>query len=135
MRVCPLGYGTVPALRETRTETRVMATRAEVHALQAAAMDEAELQRKVEKAARDAGWRVWHPRIAVYSQGGWPDLVCAHPGQGRVIFRELKKQTGKVTDQQAEWLDTLTACGQDAAVWRPIDWVTGAITRELAGRG
>lgn len=111
-----------------------MATRAEVHALQAAAMDEAELQRKVEAAARAAGWRVWHPRIAVYSQGGWPDLVCAHPGQGRVIFRELKKQTGKVTDQQAEWLATLTACGQDVAVWRPIDWYDGTITRELAGQ-
>lgn len=111
-----------------------MATRAEVHALQAAAMDEAELQREVIKLATQHGWRSWHPTIAVYSKRGWPDLVLANPRQGRILFRELKQQTGKVSDSQQEWLDTLRACGQDAAVWRPIDWVTGTITRELAGR-
>ncbi len=108
-----------------------MATRAEIHALQAKAMTEADLQREVEKAAKQLGWRVWHPRIAVYSQGGWPDLCLAHPGQGRVLFRELKTEAGRVTPSQQDWLAALTACGQDAAVWRPIDWYTGRITKEL----
>lgn len=53
-----------------------MASKAEVHALQAAAMDEAELQREVEKAAKGAGWVTWHPTIAVYyPPGAYADKV------------------------------------------------------------
>lgn len=108
-----------------------MVTRAELHAAQARGMSEEELQRKVMGAAADLGWKTWHPTISIYSKRGWPDLVLAHPKRGRIMFRELKKETGDVSPSQQEWLATLTACGMDAAVWRPLDWVTGRITKEL----
>ena len=48
------------------------------------------------------------------------------------MFRELKKQRGKVTADQQEWLDALTADGMDADVWRPSDLLSGRVARELA---
>ena len=38
---------------------------------------------------------------------------------------------GRVTADQAKFLDALTAVGQDAAVWRPDDLVEERILNEL----
>lgn len=75
--------------------------------------------------ARARGWMVYHPRPARSSKGwrtpgqgtpvGFPDLVLARDGE--VLIRELKSETGRVTDAQQSWLD---ACGGE--VWRPSDW-------------
>jgi hypothetical protein len=79
--------------------------------------------------------RWYHARDSRRSPHGFPDLVVT--GR-RVLFRELKKQDGRLTGAQAAWLADLTAAGADAAVWRPSDLVSGAVARELlevAGRG
>lgn len=52
------------------------------------------------------------------------------PGAGD-IYRELKIQRGRLSRHQKEWLAALQEAGQDATVWRPSDWHSGRITREL----
>lgn len=70
------------------------------------------------------GWRT-----AVSGDGkGWPDLVIV----GRaLIVRELKSSAGKVRPEQVAWIAALQAAGVDVDVWRPEDWRSGRIEREL----
>ena len=77
------------------------------------------------------GWT--HHRRSEMTNPGWPDLVIKAPaGRAGVMFRELKKQRGRVTPDQQEWLDALTAAGMDADVWRPDSLLSGQIAHELA---
>ena len=94
-------------------------------------LTEAQLQRNVIQLAKACGWKCYHPRFSVGSEPGWPDLVMAHRQRG-FMFVELKSERGKLTDAQRDWLDTLTACGQDVRVWRPRDW--DEICRVLGSR-
>jgi hypothetical protein len=110
-------------------------------------MSESEFQASVIKTARDLGWGVslaawkrdnaeleaygqpsapleglvFHPRFSVGSEPGWPDLVLIRRRDQRVLFRELKSDRGVVHPRQAAVLELLSACGLDAAVWRPSD--------------
>ncbi len=59
---------------------------------------------------------------------GFPDLVLV---RDRTLFRELKQDGKYPTPEQKAWLDALVASGQDAKVWRPADWVSGLILKEL----
>lgn len=74
----------------------------------------------------------WHHETdSRKSKSGFPDLVIAGPGG--VIFVELKKQKGRVSAAQREWLMALTAAGASAYVWRPSDWpVAERVLRRLA---
>lgn len=51
---------------------------------------------------------------------GFPDMVALAPG-GKVAFIELKTKTGRVADNQSEWLDRLGAMGFPAVVIRSVD--------------
>jgi hypothetical protein len=54
------------------------------------------------------------------SGAGWPDLVCVRPP--RLIFAELKSETGALRPRQCEWLDVLRLLPQvEVFVW-PADW-------------
>jgi hypothetical protein len=64
------------------------------------------------------------------SASGFPDFVCVGP-RG-VLYRELKRQDKKPTPKQQEWLDALSAAGEDAGVWRPYDYLSHRVARELA---
>ncbi len=86
-----------------------------------AALTEAQWQRQIVSLARQFGWTVWHPTIAVYSKGGWPDLVLLRPP--RALFWEIKTERGKVSGDQQRMLDLLRACGLEVAVVRPSDWL------------
>ena len=106
----------------------------EYRAAQAKAMTEAQLQTQVLALARAFGWtRRFHATIAIRSVPGFPDLVLVHPGQRRVLWRELKTERGTVTGPQQDWLTDLAAAGQDAAVWRPTDLIAGRIEAVLRG--
>jgi hypothetical protein len=60
---------------------------------------------------------------------GYPDLtICGPCG---VIFRECKTEHGTVRPEQTAWIYALKAAGQNADVWRPRDWFSGKIEREL----
>lgn len=111
-------------------------------------MTEAALLEAIRRAASLQGWLVYHTHDSRRSEPGFPDIVLVQPAEmqtvqtyggpvqivgipGRVLFRELKTQKGKVTPEQARWLDALQRAGADVKVWRPFDWGGGMIEEEL----
>jgi hypothetical protein len=105
----------------------------EVHHARASenrAVDEQSFQAAVVEVARLAGWRAAHFRAARTAHGwkvpvtadgqGWPDLVLLRPP--RLAFVELKREGGKATVSQLEWLDVLPLLPQvETYLWRPSD--------------
>jgi hypothetical protein len=66
---------------------------------------------------------------------GFPDAVLARPARrgvpGRVLFCELKTDTGRLTPGQRRWAALLRDAGAEYFCWRPKD--LDAIGRELGG--
>lgn len=94
---------------------------------------EREWQVTIETLARWCGWRVYHTYDSRRSNAGFPDLVLVHP-DGRLIFAELKTETGKVTKAQEAWLHDLESADKPTAVvWRPssIDAAKKALERPI----
>lgn len=106
----------------------------EYRALQAKAMSERQLQELVISLAERMGWLAYHTFDSRRSQPGFPDLVLVHPRQRRILWRELKSETGTATAEQKVWISTLKLVGADVDVWRPRDWVSVRIERELRGQ-
>lgn len=95
-------------------------------------MSEKELQALVIDLARWNGYLHMHITDSRKSAGvGFPDLVLVHQRTGHLLFVELKSATGKLSDGQVAWLDALRAGGHRAVVWRPLDWQSGLIKRDL----
>jgi len=95
-------------------------------------MSERDFQAGVLKLARFHGFELrYHTHDSRRSAPGFPDLVLVNTRAGRVLFRELKTNKGRVTPDQQAWLDGLTACGMDAGVWRPDDLDDGRVLAEL----
>lgn len=74
--------------------------------------------------ASTRGWTYYHPPDNKPINGkiqqvvaGFPDLVLVK--NGTLVFAELKKETGKTSLEQDEWLAVLAACGNKCYVWRP----------------
>ena len=97
-------------------------------------MTEKALQEAVIKLAKYAGWWVYHPYDSRRSEPGFPDLAMVHVGRKMILFRELKAEKGRLTEDQDAWLTALTEAGADACVWRPEQWNDGTIERVLTGR-
>lgn len=73
----------------------------------------------------------YHTHDSRRSAAGWPDLaLCGDKG---FLLSELKAESGRLTDGQAEWGARLRHAGIRWAVWRPSDLRSGLIQRELAG--
>ncbi len=89
---------------------------------------EAQFLRQVIDLASILGWSNYHPWLSRFSPRGFPDLVLVRPP--RLIFAELKSETGKVTADQERWLELLRGCGVPAVGWRPSD--LDAIAKDLA---
>ena len=93
------------------------------------ALTEAEFQEQVIDLARLLGWRVAHFRAARTLRGwqtpvagdgkGFVDLVLA---RDRVMFVELKSDTGWLSEHQREWMIALRAAGAEVHVWKPALW-------------
>ena len=63
----------------------------------------------------------WPSRAERAKRAGFPDLVLIRPP--RVLFLELKRQTGRLSPIQREVIDQLDACpGVEVQVARPSDW-------------
>lgn len=95
----------------------------------AAKMTEAELEENIRDACKKLGILRFHVRISIGTTPGLPDDILIGP-RG-TLWRECKTAKGKVTAAQQEAGAALTAAGQDWAVWRPADWFSGRIQREL----
>ena len=82
---------------------------------------EADFQATILQAADLFGWWHYHVADSRRSRPGFPDLVLIKPP--KVIFLEVKRETGRLTGYQAEVLSMLSDCSVvDAAVVRPSDW-------------
>lgn len=102
---------------------------AEDHRLRA--ITEAQWQYQVEQLALTYGWRVFHApdnrpvtarsgrRYVQSVKAGFPDLVLVRGP--RLIFAELKSQTGRVAREQADWLTDLARASAETYLWRPAD--------------
>jgi hypothetical protein len=95
----------------------------------AAKMPERELQENVRQLCAGLGLYHFHPHNSTRSEPGWPDSTIV--GR-RVLFRELKSECGRLSPEQAEVGRRLKAAGENWRVWRPSDWLSGQIAKELA---
>lgn len=84
-------------------------------------MTEATLLTAVRKIARLTGWLTYHTHDSRRSEPGFPDLVLLHTRRHRLIFAELKTDTGRLTPDQENWLAALAETGHEIALWRPTD--------------
>lgn len=91
-------------------------------------VSETEFQEQVIDLAHLLGWRVHAERAAWTAKGyrtpiqgdkGYADLTLV---RDRVVFAELKSDTGTLRPDQREWLIALRAAGAEVHVWRPADW-------------
>lgn len=82
-------------------------------------ISEAEWQGLIVAFASFEDWAVFvNPKT---TEPGFPNLTIARPPEHLVVL--LKTQRSPVTKAQQDWLDTLTECKVETAVWRPTDWV------------
>lgn len=118
-------------------------TTAEYNDQVAKAMLERALQEQVRQLMQLHRWRHYHTHLAKHSPAGFPD-ECAIRGN-RLLFAELKREKGKTSPSQDEWLADLRAwaamltahlTGPGAPVlevylWRPSDLLSGRIAEVL----
>lgn len=82
-------------------------------------MSEASFQGAVLEIAALTGWLAYHPHDSRRSEPGFPDLTLVRE---RLVFAELKSDTGKLRPEQQTWFDALLAAGIEVYVWRPQNW-------------
>lgn len=82
------------------------------------ALTEKQFESQVKHLAKLFGWKYYHTFLSKWSVTGFPDCVFVRE---RVVYAELKSETGQPTPEQYEWLVTLTEAGQEVYLWRPDD--------------
>lgn len=99
-------------------------------------MMEVDWQRCVVNHAQRAGWLVYFIPDAMWRRAfkskipqhlgdrGFPDLILV---KDRVLFRELKRNTGKLSEHQKIWREAIINAGGDYDVWRPENLDTKVI--------
>lgn len=92
-------------------------------------MKEKHFQAHIIRFAKAHGWVVYHTYNSQRSEPGFPDLVLV---KDRILYRELKSESGKLTIYQQQWGKAITNAGGDWQVWRPSQ--LDAIHKELMGR-
>ncbi len=93
------------------------------------AMTERSLQASITELCQLLGVAWYHTYDSRRSKRGWPDLVLCGP-RG-FLTRELKTESGQLTDDQASWGRMLAVVGISWDVWRPADLRSGRIENEL----
>lgn len=86
-------------------------------------------QDMVATVASQNGWQVAHFMTAKlgdrhmtptkYDAAGFPDLVLCRE---RIIYAELKTETGELTPEEEQWRTKLQAANQEWYLWRPRYW-------------
>ena len=94
-------------------------------------MTEKELQAAVLKLSHVLGYMTYHTFDSRRSQPGFPDLVLVRPHDGRLLMIELKSARGRLTPEQEQWVEALTATRAEVYVFRPSDWTSGKIEATL----
>jgi hypothetical protein len=66
--------------------------------------------------ARVLGWRCYHTLRSKGSEPGYPDWTLV---RDRVVFLELKREQGVVSDTQRDWIAALLNGGAEVYIVRP----------------
>lgn len=66
--------------------------------------------------ARQLGWKCYHVLRSKGSEAGYPDWTLVRE---RVMFLELKREAGRLSDAQKGWLRALIEANAEAYVVRP----------------
>ena len=92
-------------------------------------ISENEFQDQIMELAGLLGWHTAHFRPAMTKHGwrtavsgegkGFPDTILV---RDRVIFCELKRQSGTLSEEQEWWGEWLLAAGQEWYCWKPSDF-------------
>lgn len=98
-------------------------------ARQAAAMREEELEEHVRGACKALDVIRVHQLRSRGTEAGWVDDVLLGPHGA--LFRELKTARGRVSPAQESMHVVMRQAGLNVAVWRPADWHSGRILREI----
>ena len=94
-------------------------------------LTEKQWQANVTELAEFCGWEHYHAWLSIHSPTGWPDLALVKPP--RLIFAELKSESGKATPNQEHWLSLLRRIpGIEVYLWRPAD--VDSVIHILTGR-
>jgi hypothetical protein len=92
-------------------------------------MTEAELERHINQLCAGLGILRFHVPDSRGMERGLPDDILI--GTYGTLWRECKTEKGKLRPEQTRVGMQLAAHGQDYAVWRPSDLISGRIAREL----
>jgi len=88
---------------------------------------ENQFQEQIKELAKLFGWLYYHTWKSYHSPQGFPDvtLVRLEP-EPRLIFAELKSESGQPTESQWIWLYVLQHIGKpvECYLWKPSDWDT-----------
>lgn len=79
---------------------------------------EKEWQQQVVQLFRQLGWTGYHTHDSRRSQPGFPDIVLV---RDRVVYLELKREKGVLSEKQREWVRALLKAGAEVYVARPRD--------------
>lgn len=82
-------------------------------------ISEKEFDAKVVDYAERRGWLSYHTWNSRRSAKGFPDRVFVRE---RVVWAELKDESGAMSKEQREWRDALQRAGAEWYLWRPSDW-------------
>lgn len=119
----------------------------DARALMNSQISEAAWQAQILELAALNGWTAFHIPDALFKalhaqgrakgyqmpQAGFPDTVLVRPP--RLVFAELKSESGSLTNAQKIWLELLRACHVEVYCWKPRDWDVAkeTLSREPGG--
>lgn len=96
-------------------------------------INETQWEAQVRHLAKIYHWTYYHTWLSKYSAAGFPDCVLVSAERHRIIFAELKSETGQLSPEQYEWLTELTEAGcKEVYLWRPSDF--DKIAQILSGK-
>ena len=95
---------------------------------------ERDFQRSVVEAATALGWQCWHDNDPRRNKAGFLDLLLIRE---RVVWAELKTETGRLRPAQQVFMCLLRRAGQECYVWRPsqMDEIIAVLTARKGGGG
>lgn len=89
-------------------------------------MSETEFREQVIELCKWLKWKYYFSWSSIHSPNGYPDLCLVKElanGTAKLVYFELKSETGKLTKSQKEWLSILGKVPNVIAKCiRPSDW-------------
>ncbi len=94
-------------------------------------MNERDYSSQIEDLLRLGGWRYCHFRpartlygwrTALSGHPGLTDYICVRASTRQVLYIEIKGDSGRLTQDEKDWIADLRAAGETVFVWYPRDF-------------